>query len=222
MESDRQIQEELDEYNGCCEQDTEESDDHLSTHEGVNLRKSFPLAHRSVFIRAWLPLAIFFASIILLTVGSLLVDNSRESSEGFMPLLTNQGYEYIAYYLFYGTLLVLSVRLFWEELYHMSYFYGIEAEHFIITTGVVLRHRNSLHVSLITDIFLKRNLLELLSFTYSIQLANPSPEAPRTDEISYLSRRDAVCLQDFLVNLIRDIHTTPFTGEDESVQRAVG
>jgi hypothetical protein len=216
MDSNDQIQKELDGYNCCSMEDTEQSADNLSTNEGINLRHTFPIAHRSVFARAWLPLSIFFALIILLWIGSSMVDKSNNATGEFTPLLSSEGYDYLAYYLFYVSLLVLSLQLLWEELYQMTYYYGIEAEHLIITTGVLLRHRNSLHISLITDIFLKRNVLELLFFTYSIQLANPSPEAPRTDEISFLSKRDAICLQDFLVNLIKEVHVSPMVGATNS------
>ncbi|MCB0338923.1 MAG: PH domain-containing protein, partial [Bdellovibrionales bacterium] len=101
-------------------------------------------------------------------------------------------------------------------LFHMTYYYGFEAEHFVLTSGVLLKNRSSLHISLITDIFLKRRPIELIFLLYSIQVANPSPEAPAHERISSLARHNAIGLQDFLIDLIKETRVGPEFEQDKT------
>lgn len=98
----------------------------------------------------------------------------------------------------------------------MSFYYGIEAEHFILTTGVLLKNRTSIHISLITDVFLQRRPEELVLGLYSVELANPSPEAPTQNRIASLDTTDAVGLQDFVVGLIEQSRVGPEFGDHKS------
>lgn len=179
--------------------------DQLSHHKNtINLRAMFPVAHRSVYAASWRWIITFVAMTFLIGIGhSIAVGSPNELTPPPEPLMRLSAYEHYSYYLFWGLLLILALKIIYEELFHMTHYYGIEAEHFIITTGVLLKNRSSLHISLITDVFLKRSTVELTLLLYSIQVANPSPESPDVEEISSLSRHHAVALQDYLVNLVR-------------------
>ncbi|MCB0335269.1 MAG: PH domain-containing protein [Bdellovibrionales bacterium] len=182
------------------------SADQLSGQDrSVNLRATYPLAFRSIFANSWRSILALCGIFFLLRYGQLMaLEHPVFSSSDIQPLLEIDVYYLAAYYVFYGALVLVSLKLIYEHLFHMTYYYGIEAEHFIITSGVLLKNRSSLHISLITDVFMSRNFIELLCGLFSVEAANPSPETPVSNRISSLSRKQAICLQDFIVNLVKE------------------
>ena len=182
--------------------DNEVSDD-LSRHTNVvNLRASFPLAHRAVFLQSWRYFVAVGLMITLAAGGTVLFTNSSPTEE------LSHLHHAVVHYTVFGGIFVLCLKLLYEELYHITYYYGYEAEHFVITSGVFLKRRSSLHVSLITDVFLERGLPELVFLVYSLRVANPSSENP-FEFIRGLSRDNAIGLQDFLTNLIENTRGRP-------------
>ncbi len=182
----------------------------------VNLRAAYPVSHRSVFSRSWLWILVFLILTALLSWGEEVAAHHPDGvGLDRNPLLSVAAYERFSFYAFYAGLLLLSLKIIYEELYQMTLYYGIEAEHFVITTGVLMKRRSTLHISLITDIFLQRSLVELILLLYSVQVANPSNEGPPPSKIRSFSRANAVGIQDLLVTLIKESRHGPKLGEEE-------
>ncbi len=193
------------EYNEYCHDRREidivhDPEDHLSHHRNIiDLRATFPLAHRVVYARSWRFIVLFLCTTLVSLFSTLYVP--LDAAPG-APAITIAVRHY-SHYAFYAALLLLSIKLIYEELYHMTFYYAIEAEHFVISTGVLLKSRSSLHISDLTDVFLERSTVDLIFLIYSIRVANPSPEKPENEYIHGLSSADAIALQDFLTELIK-------------------
>jgi len=162
----------------------------------VNLREKFPLAGRAVFQRGFSALVYYGLLLTLLFFGQAFTLEAARWG------IAEEILDAVTYYVFWGGLFLVSVRLLYEEFYHALYYYGVEADHLVVSTGVFLKQRSSLHVTLTTDVYLERSLLALLFLTYRVQIATPSPESVRLATIDGLSRKNAVGLQDFFTDII--------------------
>lgn len=178
--------------------DDKASDDLSQHHAVVNLTKMFPVSHRSVFFRSWrMLLAVGSCLGVILLAGALI--NQAQTS-----IFSARTHQIVMYYLFWFSVLALALRFAYEEVHNALHYYGIESDHLVVSSGVLLKRRSSIHLSLITDVYLQRDIPELIFLLYTLRVANPSAETRPFNLVRGLARRQAVGLQDYLTNLVKE------------------
>jgi len=167
--------------------------------EAINLRKRFPMSLRSIFRRSWNWILAYFLCV------SLLIFFSPPAGESTV-VVPQEIYVLLTIYVVTGGLIVLALKLFYEFIFHVVSYYGIESDHLVISRNVFLKHRASFPLAAITDVHLDRGIVDFIFALYDLRIATPHLASARYSKIEGLSRKNAIELQDYLTSMIETLH----------------
>ena len=162
----------------------------------INLRKEFPLAIRSIFLRSFIWMVPFFVIVLVVpyfydTLRPVFPENS----------LAVQGIDLVLMVLIGIALVLMLGKFIHEVFYYIFYDYQVEMEHLVITKGLFNRSRASVPISKINDCSLQRGILELFFGLYHVRVMTSSPLADLTS-VEGVSSRNAVGLQNRILSLV--------------------
>ena len=161
----------------------------------VNLRAECTISIRLALKKSALLFLIFFF-VLALSVGTIyILESSLEES----TLLRVQNVALIFILLsFLGAI----GKFVFEAIEIRYYRYGIEAGHFVISKGIVLKRRGSFPLSRITDVYLDRTCLDFLFGLYSLHFSTPTMSSGAFARIDGLSLKSAMTLQERLTDCL--------------------
>lgn len=164
-------------------------------HLRVNLEEKYPRELRSIIKRSFL----FIIAPIFL-IGAYFLNQIRLSQD---PIDAPLGYALDGLYmwLLIITGIIALIKLIYEILYHVTYSFSIEGEHFTITKGILFRSRAAFPIARINDVGIQRTPLDMIFFLYTINILTASPVATE-GRVSGLSKVASANLQAFLLTLV--------------------
>ncbi len=156
----------------------------------------YPISRRFVLKRA----SLWLLPVPLLAVLYLLF----KSQPSFAALNAESGglIARIVLYSAAGVAILGMLKVLYEELHRICYYYGIDSGNFVVRKGVILRQRGSFPLSRITDIYLARTYSDLLFNLCNLHISTPTRESSQFAHISGLSRKSAFELQNYLFSLL--------------------
>jgi membrane protein YdbS with pleckstrin-like domain len=95
---------------------------------------------------------------------------------------------------------------FYERLYRACYRYGIEANHLILSKGIILKQRGQFPLSRITDVYLDRTLGDLFFGLYNLHLSTPTSHSEKFARIDGLKLKTALAFQKYLTTCLESTH----------------
>ena len=162
--------------------------------ETVDLRSLYPLPHRIVFRNSWPWLLAYIFAVALICWWA----PASPSEDVFSSLLG-----IVSFYTVFVGMLAVCGKLLFEEFHRATYWYGIEAGSAIVLYGVIVKHRTSLPLSRVSDIYLERNFADFVFGVYSLNFSTATAASLAHAKVHGLRRNEAVALQDYLIDLIK-------------------
>lgn len=159
-----------------------------------DLREQFPLSPFSIVRRVFPWLLVYLGFLFVVLMSQIHLEDPQFA----------QAYEFyrsVVWWVLFGGALVVSVKALYEYLYFHFYYYGLEEGHLVVSEGILLKEREMLPLSVITDIFIDRQVLDFLFGIYNLTAVNPGGAGQRFRDIRGLSKRHAVGLQDYISRL---------------------
>lgn len=168
------------------------------------LYKSIPLQRRVILKKAAVP-AMGFA--IITELFSMILLSSLARNTGVDSRISNT-----IIMLWTGTVLsVIGAKFLWEYIYLRRIRYEIDRDNIIIRKGVFAKHEVTLPFAKITDVYVDRDMLDVVFNLWDLHISTPTALSGRTAHIDGLSRDGVRKIRELILEGIR-MH-------DESVRR---
>ena len=171
---------------------------HIS--EKVNLSDAYPISLRFIFRMAF-P---YLAALLALVVIWLVKDVAWNPTRSFVTDLSI--FKFRIWFSVAGAIVIIRLTYAW--LYRGTFYYAIERKSLVIAKGVIIRNRGNLPFSQITDLFVKRGLLEFLFGLSSVVVSSASDYSEEFASIEGLSWKTAEELQLYLRKMLEDYQIT--------------
>lgn len=109
-------------------------------------------------------------------------------------------------YVFVGWLLFFGFLLCWNPIYQMlyfkRYFYDIDGKNIVIRKGVIAQKEITLPFSRITDVYVDRDLLDVLFGLYDVHISTPTEESGRFAHIDGVDKEGSRQLRQMILDNI--------------------
>jgi len=165
----------------------------------VDLRQHFPRPWRNTLRNEFVFIAgyVIILTIAFFQLGENITDNIDDGL--FFDILSK-----LIFNIFFGGLLVISLMSIYHELFHASYYYGMDSGSLIIVQGVFTKRRSSYPLNKITDLYMNRGWLDLIFFLYNLNFSTANDMSYNYGRISGLSRDSAIGLQELLTRIVAE------------------
>ncbi len=161
----------------------------------VNLRAECPISIRLAMKKSMAYFLVFLL-ILGLSVGILYVLESSMTED------TELRVQNVALVLIFLSFIVAVGKFLFEALEIVYYRYGIEAGHFVISKGIILKRRGSFPLSRITDVYLDRTVFDFIFGLYSLHFSTPTMSSGAFARIDGLTLKSAMALQERLTDCL--------------------
>lgn len=175
----------------------------------IALNKKYPIS-RMVLVKRILPYLCILSIIFLLPIINIFLQFSPGN---------NQPLNYKLYEFYWVFIVGLLLKVIYEELFRLTYGYGIDSDQLVISKGIILKNKGCFPVGSINDIYLKRSMLDLILGLYHVHICTPSFDSREFAHIEGLSAKTAVRLQRHLAALIKGWHQRQVGNELDSSTR---
>lgn len=177
--------------------------------EVVDLRQSFPVSWRYAFRKT-----IGFAAVLGALVGGYwLLDRYH-----ILPNSRLRAVQNFRYLILWGMVGAIAVKYIMAEAYRQCFYYGTEGFRLVISRGVMLKQRGSLPLLPVSEIYVQRNLLDMLLGLANVDVYTPMDQTRKFARVECLRTADANHLQDFLgKTLTTQVFLNPAAEDEESL-----
>ena len=172
---------------------------HLGYRTKVDLRANYPISPRYAlrksigWITACLTVSAVAGAITYLKLG----EASYVLHSYALPVLAS-------------ALAFVAVKYAHAVLYRMTFYYGLEGFRLIISRGILVRQVGSLPILPVSEIYIHRNLLDMLFGVANVDIYTPMETTRRFARIECLAPKTAEELREFLGELLNvQIFTAP-------------
>ena len=118
-------------------------------------------------------------------------------------------------------LVVFLLRYLYAELYRATFLYGTEGLRLVISRGAFLRQKGSLPLLPVTEIYVKRNLIDIICGLCNVDVYTPMDTTRKFARIEALNPQDAESLQTFLGQVLTtQVFLAPDANKDEPEEDA--
>lgn len=162
----------------------------------IELKSHYPISSRYIIRENyWIVLMLAVFCYLALSAGTLTnipaLNNLHVTDSRFWILLGG-----------FMSIIILFVKAAYSALYRSTFQYRLEGQRLIIDHGVLLRERGAFPLENITDIYLRRNLIDFILGTSSLEILTPSRDSKRFAQIPGLIKTTAIRLQQVLLSVI--------------------
>lgn len=109
-------------------------------------------------------------------------------------------------YIMLFLLFIFFIKISFEELTRLSYCYGIEDAHLVITKGIILKRRATYPLVRISDVYLDHSFLDFLFGLCNLHVTTQTAESAAFANIVGLRKSVAISLQEKVASYIDAAH----------------
>lgn len=177
--------------------------------EKVDLRKYFPISRRYAFRKS----LSWFCALLAVVVGYRLLQGNEHLFGSAAETLRE--HRVLIFSLF---AIGLFLKYIYSEVYRRTFFYGTEGFRMVISRGIVLKDIGSLPLLPVSEIYVRRSLIDMLLGLYNVDVYTPMDQSRKFARIESLNRKTALALQAFLGDVLTtQIFLAPGTEQNESL-----